>query len=183
MRLRALLVVAILAFAASAAVAEAPPMDLPIYPDGEVTMEINMTNEDILPTIKAMLPLIGAKFGDKLEGINAEDLAAIFKDVNRIQVVQVEVAKQGVTSKDVAQYYATNTPKGDWSRVFMQSAGTKGSIALYTQGAGANMALYGFKIDEKVVDGKPTTRALVVKTDGMLDLAKLVTIAAQFFIK
>lgn len=180
MRLRAILVVAILVLTASVVAAEAPPLDVPIYPGGESTMEINMTNEDILPTLKAMLPIVTAKYGDKLKGINADDLATVFKDIKRIQVVQLDITKQGVTTNDVAKYYSTNVPKGDWSRVFWQSVG-KSTIALYTQGTGENMSIYGFKIDDKMVDNKPAKSVMVVKTDGMLDLVKLLTIAAKLY--
>lgn len=180
MRLRAILVVVILVLTASAVAAEAPPLDVPIYPGGETTMEINMTNEDILPTLKAMLPIVAGKFGNAAQGINVEDIATAFKDLKRIQIAQVDVTKGGVTTNDVAKYYSSNIPKGSWNRVFWQSAG-KGTIALYTQGTGESMAIYGFKIDDKMIDGTQTKRVMVVKTDGMVDLAKLLTIAAKYF--
>lgn len=186
MRLYAILVAVILALTAPAVFAqetpEPPALDVPIYPNGEVTMEINMTNQDILPTLQAMLPLMTARYGDKLKGINAEDIAAAFKDLKRLQVAQVDIAKDGVTTSDIANYYATNIPKGSWNRVFWQSLGSKGTIALYTQGTGENMAIYGFKIDSKTIDEKQIKRVMVLKTEGQIDLAKLLAIAAQFMI-
>ena len=50
-----LLAVSICAFAADIP-AEKPAIDLPVYPGAEVSMEVNLTSEDLIPTLKCEKP-------------------------------------------------------------------------------------------------------------------------------
>ncbi len=157
---------------------EKPAMDIPVYPGGEATMEVNLSNEDILPMLKAMLPLLGPKFASLTDSISPEDLAAVFKDVRRIQFLQVDVAKPGAADKDVADYYAKNLPKGNWNRVFWQSGTPMGTVAIYAA-PGAEM-LYAFRVRTVKQEDATFRQAQVLKTEGQVDYMKLLTIAAKY---
>jgi hypothetical protein len=175
MRLRIALVVLALAVSAPVVAAEKPAMDIPVYPGGEANMEINLTSEDLLPTLEAMLPLL--KIGGPEGAIDPNEIAAAFKDVRRIQFLQLDIAKNP-TEAAVADYYAKNLPAGQWSRVFWQKAGST-STAFYVQGAGEK--LYGFRVTSEKADEKPIKRVQILKTEGKIDFAKLLVIAAKAF--
>jgi len=177
MRLRIALVVLALAVSASAIAAEKPAMDIPVYPGGEANMEINLTNEDLLPTLQAMLPLL--KIGGPEGAIDPNEIGAALKDVQRIQFLQLDIVKNP-TGAAVADYYAKNLPAGQWSRVFWQKAGG-GTVAVYVQGAGEK--LYGFRVTSEKADDKPIKRVQILKTEGKIDFAKLLTVAGKAFIK
>lgn len=157
--------------------AEKPAMDIAIYPGGEATMEINLTNDDLLPTLKAMLPMMAGKMADK---INFDDLAAALKDVKRVEVLQVDIKKKA-TDAEIADFYAKNVPAGDWNRVFWQSQSNTGTMAFYIQGVGEK--LYGFRVASAVVDEKPIKRVLIIRTEGKIDFAKALAIAGKVFMK
>lgn len=176
MKLRIVLVALFLFACMSAFAAEKPPMDIPVYPGGETSMEINLTSEDLLPTLQAMLPMV--KLGGVTDKISPEDLAGILKDVKRVQVLQLDVAKPA-TDTDVAGYYAKNLPGGEWNRVFWQKSPKLGTVALYVQGAGEK--LYAFQVQQVKVDDKPVKRVLIVKTEGKIDFAKLLAVAMKAF--
>lgn len=155
-----------------------PPMDLPIYPGSETAMEINMTSEDILPMVKAMIPLFGDRLGKLGEKISADDIGSVLKDITRIQVLQLDVAKAGVNESDVVAYYTKNMPSGKWSRLFYQSVRPAGTVALFSQnGAGT---LYGFRVRTVTVDDKPIKRIEIAKTEGKIDFVKLLTLAGKY---
>lgn len=171
-----LVAMAVLALAlASAVVAEAPPMDIPVYPGGEATMELNLTNEDLLPTLQVVLPMVKLPGVEKL---NPDDLAAVFKDVKRIQMLQIEVAKS-VSESEIADYYAKRLPAGAWNKVFWQRVPNQGTIAVFVQGLGEK--LYGFRVQSTMVDDKPIKRVQILKAEGKLDYVKLISTAAKMY--
>ena len=145
-------VVCLVALCASAIADEKPPIDIPIYPGGETTLEVNMTGEDLLPMLEATLPMMAARMGDVAEKIKPAEIAEALSGLKRIELVQVEIKKDGVTEADIANYYSKNIPSGKkWSRVLWQSSGPYGTVALYaTEGF---EDLYGFRISKKIVDG------------------------------
>lgn len=153
------------------------PMDLPTYPGGESTMEVNLSNEDILPMVKAMLPLMGDKLGKLAEQISPEEIADVLKDVTQIEFRQVDIAKPGVAERDIADFYSKHLPTGNWNRVFLQSLGSSGTIAVYAQPGGE--MLYGFRVRTVKQDDKLIKRAEVAKIDGKIDYAKLIALAAK----
>ena len=178
MKMRIFLIVLVLLLSVTVFAQEKPPMDLPIYPGGEPGMEINLSNEDILPMVKAMFPLFAGKLGSAAEKLNPEDVALIFKDMKRIQVLQLDVAKAGVSETDITTYYNKNLPSGSWTRVFWQSAPTVGTVAVYVQGGGES--LYGFRVRSVNEDGKPVKRVEILKTEGKIDFAKIIVLAGKF---
>ncbi len=157
--------------------AEKPAMDIPTYPGGEATMEINLTQEDLLPTLQALLPMV--KIGGPAGAINPEDIAAALKDVTRLEFLQIDIAKNPAETQ-VADYYANNLPSGQWSRVFWQKS-DKGNIAVYAQGKGEG--LYGFRVSSKMDGDKPIKCVQIIKTEGKIDFAKLLSIASKIFVK
>ena len=180
MKTRAVLVV-LLMLVCSIAVAEEekPPMDLPIYPGGESTMEMNITNADILPMLNAMIPLAGAGMGKMAEAVVPEEAASIFAEVRRIQALQLNVPKPKVTEAQIASYYAANLPRGKWSRVFWQTDSPTGTVALYSQKD--TEQLFGFHISSVKAEEKQIKRVDVVKIEGKIDYAKIIAMAAKLF--
>jgi hypothetical protein len=156
---------------------EKQPMDLPVYPGSETAMEVNISNEDILPMAKAMLPMLSGRLGSVLDKIDMNDLADVIKDVRQIQFVQFDVSDQKVTENDVIAFYTKNIPSGEWSRVFWQNVPNMGTIALYTQKD--IEGLYGFRARATTVDGKSVKRVEVAKVTGKIDYVKLLLMASK----
>jgi hypothetical protein len=175
MRTRFVVIALLALLCGSVVAAEAPPMDIPVYPGGESTMEINLTNEDLLPTLKAILPMV--KMGG-LDKLNPDDLVAALRDVKRIEMLQLDI-KKTATESDVVDFYAKKLPPGDWNKVFWQKAGKQGTIVLFVQGMGEQ--LYGFRVQSAVADEKPIKRVQIVKTEGKIDYVKLLTVAAKIY--
>lgn len=176
MKLRtALVAIALVACVGVAWAQDAPSMDIPLYPGGESTMEINMGQADILPMLRTMLPLLSGKAGSLLGQINVDDISAVLKDVTQMEFLQVEVAKSAVKESDVADFYAKKLPEGKWTRVFRQSK--SGVMSVFVQ-SGMN-AIYGYRVQTIKVDGKPVKQAQVAKILGKIDYAKLMEIASK----
>lgn len=155
-----------------------PILDIPIYAGGEVTMEVNLTNEDILPMVNAMLPLLSRKFGEIVETVSAEDIAGVFKDIKSIQFLQFDLTKSGIADRDIADFYAKSIPQGSWNRIFWQTDALNGTIAVYCQSGGE--MLYGFRIRSIKESQKIIKRVEVLKTKGKLDYARLISLAAKY---
>ena len=173
--------VAILIFvsfsAASLAQDSKPPLDIAIFPGAETAMEVNMTSDDILPMLQAMLPIMGAKLGPLAEKVQPEDIADVLKDLKRVEFVQLNIPRLSVGEKQIVQYYAKNLPPGKWSRVFYQSQPAGSTAALYAQNG--MQAVYGFRVSTVTLDGKPVKRVEVLKTEGTIDLVKVLAFAAK----
>jgi len=176
MKLRiALAALALVACAGIAWAQDGPSVDIPIYPGGESTMEMNMSQADILPMIKSMLPLMSGKTGSVLGQVSVDDIGAVLKDVTQIEFLQVEIAKSAVKESDVADFYAKKLPEGKWSRVFWQSK--QGTVAIYVQSG--MTAIYGYRVQTIKPDGKPIKQVQVAKIVGKIDYAKLLEIASK----
>ncbi len=179
MKLRtALVALALVACVGAAWAQDAPSMDIPLYPGGESTMEINMGQADILPMLKTMLPLMSGKTGSLMGQISVDDISAVLKDVTQIEFLQVEVAKSAVKESDVADFYAKKLPEGKWTRVFWQSK--SGMTSIFVQSGMS--AIYGYKVETIKVDGKPVKQAQVAKIVGKIDYVKLLDMAAKMAI-
>lgn len=169
--------IAILALAllicGSAIAADKPQVDIPFFPGGESTMEINLTKDDLLPTLQAMLQMMGGNVADK---IDFNEVAVALKDVQRVQYLQLDLTKP-TTVAAVADFYTKKMPAGDWNRVFWQKSST-GTTALYVQDQGAK--LYGYRLADAKVDGKIIKQVTIFKTDGKIDFAKIAAIAVKF---
>ncbi len=178
MKICAALLLVTLLVCTALAETERPANDLPVYPGGESTMEMNITNEEILPMLGVMLPLAAGKLGDAAEAINPDEIAAIFKDVRLMLFRQVNVTKQGVTEQQVIDFYAKSLPAGQWSKVFWQSKGPQGTMGIFMQN-NADM-LYGFRVRTTAQDGKSVKRVEVAKIEGPIDFGKLMNLAGKF---
>ena len=154
-----------------------PPLDIAIYPGAETAMELNLTSEDILPMLQAMLPMMGAKLGPLAEKVQPDDIAALLKDLKRVEFVQLNIPRASVSEQEVVHYYAKNLPAGKWSRVFYRSQPAGSTAALYARNG--MQAVYGFRVSIVNLDGKPAKRVEVLKTEGSIDLVKILTFAAK----
>lgn len=181
MRLRIILL-ALLVFVAVPAFGQEtakPPMDLAVYPGAETIMEVNLTNEDILPMAKAMIPLMGDRLGKLAEIVQPEDIAAIFKDVTRLEFLQLEVNKAGVAEKDLINFYSNKLPEGQWNKLFYQSGSESGTVSIYAKNGMSG--IYGFRIRTISSDNKPVKRIDIIKSEGKIDFVKILTLAGQYF--
>ncbi len=180
MKTRAALIAAIvmimLAQVALAQEDNRPEIDIPLYPGSEATLEINLTNDDFLPTLQAMLPMFAEKI-KPIEGMSAEDLASVFKDVRRVQVLQLDVDKQGVTDTDITTFYTKNIPAGEWTKVMQMSREPVGAMALYVRDMGEY--LYGFRVQTVKMEDRSIKRITIAKTEGKVDFVKLMMIAGK----
>ncbi len=176
MRTRAVWLVAILLCSAVWAQEDKPPLDLPIYPGGSSTMEINITSEEVVQMLQAMIPLAGEKLGGLAEALSPESIADILRDVERIEYLQVDVAKPGVREDQITTFYTKKLPAGRWSRVLYQADGPFGAVALYSQPN--TEQLYGFRVTTAKSDGKVIKRADVIKIEGRIDYSKALKLAA-----
>jgi hypothetical protein len=160
---------------------EKPNMDIPIYPGGQATMEVNLTNYDLLPVLQAMLPMYAAKLGDAGSKISPEEIATALKDIKRVEFVQVEVMKNAAEAA-IADFYTKNIPSGEpWNRVYWQKDAKAGTTALYVLNQGEKV--YGFRVQTVVVEDKPVKRAMVLKTEGKVDFVKLLTLVGSVMMK
>lgn len=160
---------------ASCVAADAPSIDIPIYPGGEPTMEIGLTNEDFLPTLQAVLPMLKLPNIDKL---NPEDIAAALKDLKRVEMLQLEVPDR-ITEDQIAEFYGKKLPAGEWSRVFWQKLPKQGTMAVFVQGMGEK--LYGFRVQSAKAGDEPVKRVQVLRTEGKVDFVKLLSTAAKMY--
>ena len=181
MRVRSIATLAILMCSACGAGAEKPPMDLPVYPGGTSTMEINMTSEDILPMLKAMMPLAGGKLGAVAEMVSPEEISDILKDLRHIEFAQVDIDKPGVTDSQIADFYARKLPAGRWSRVYFRSENPSGTVALYAQPN--TEAVYGFQVTGVRAEGKTIKRVQVAKVEGRIDFARVISLVGKLFVQ
>jgi len=179
MRIHTALLALLLLFgcAACGTADDQPKMELPIYPGGEATLEVNLAKEDIAPTIKAMLPLLTKGLGSKAEKVESEDVTSVLKAVDLIQVVQVDIDKQDAGVKDIVSYYCANIPSGKWSRILWQTSEKTGTIALYSKPDAEG--LYGFRVRTVKQDEKTIKQVTAARIDGKVDMEKLAALAKK----
>lgn len=157
---------------------EKPPMDLPIYPGGSMVTEVNVTGEELVNLIQALLPTLGEKFGPIAQSVNPDELIEVIKDVKRIQYMELNISKTSITNEQVANFYSKKLPSGQWSRV-LWSADEWNVLALYAQN---NMEqLYGFRSSDDQEDGKKIRKVQVVKIEGKIDYVKAMKLAGKAF--
>lgn len=178
MRVAAILAVTVLVLQGVSAYAEdeKPPMDIAIFPGAEVTMEMNLTSEDIMPMLQAMLPLMGDSYGGLAKAVSPDEIAGLLKDIRRVEALQVEVRKSSVTLDEIASFYGKNLPEGQWRRVFYSSDGKSG-LAIYADPA--SQSYYGFRTRSKADGSKTIKEALAAKVVGSIDLRQVLALAAK----
>ncbi|MDH7603169.1 MAG: hypothetical protein QHI38_13605 [Armatimonadota bacterium] len=175
---RLLIVLTALALAAAQSCAqdEKPPIDIPVYPGGSTTMEVNMTAEELIAAVEAMMPSMAENLGPLAQVVSPADIADVVRDVKRIEYLQVEIPKASVSVRQVADFYANKLPAGQWSRVVWLSDETR-VTALFAQ-AGTEK-LYGFRVSNTKQDGKTIRRAQVLKIEGRVDYVKVLKLGAK----
>lgn len=156
---------------------EKPPIDIPVYPKADVTTEVNLTQQDILPMIQATMPLLGGSLGKLGGDLEPEDIAAILADVRQIEFLQLEIKSRKVGLAQVAAFYAKNLPAGAWTRVFYRSSADSGTLAVYYD-AGSE-AYYGFQTRAVTTAGKHVKQVDAGKIVGKIDFAALIRLAAR----
>lgn len=178
MRIVAILALLVLALSCIQALAddEKPTMDLAVFPGAEVTMEMNLTSEDIMPMLQAMLPLMGDSMGGIARAVKPEEIADVLKDIRRLEVLQVEVRRARTTLDEISSFYGKNLPDGQWRRVFY-SSDDKSSTAIYADPA--SQSYYGFRTRTKTDGSKTIKEALAAKVVGSIDIRQALALAAR----
>ena len=171
------LISAFLLLAVSAIAQDKPPITVPTYPGAQVTMEMNMTNEDL----QSLLPMFLPAMGDKLPGVTEEQVLDLLKDVKQVEYLQMEVNKKGVDSEKVCSYFRKKIPSGDWHKVYASKSANGDIMAVYSQSNAEH--LYGFRVRTTKVDGKTVQQADVAKITGRIDFEKLIKTAGDFIMK
>lgn len=170
----AILLVCVSAFAEEAA----PKVEIPLYPGSEATLELGMAGPDIMPTLNAMMPMIAMGMPGGAEALDPDAIAAIFRDVTRIDVLTLDASKAKDTEKSVADYYAKKLPKGSWAKVVSMKDPKNGTIRVYAKPGGEG--LYGFRVRRIIEDGKASNKAEVAKIEGKVDYPKLIELFMKF---
>lgn len=155
---------------------EKPPLDIPVYPGGSMTMEVNVTAGELMNLIAAIMPSVAEKFGPFGMAISPEELADVVRDVRRIQYVQVDVPKASTTLDQIADFYLKKLPLGQWSRVLWMRDETS-AAALYAQPN--TRQIYGFRVSSIKQDGSTVRQAQVFKLEGKVDYVKAVKLFAR----
>ncbi len=155
---------------------EKPPLDIPVYPGGSTTMEVNMTAEELMNLITAIMPSIAEKFGPLGMAISPEELADVVRDVRRIQYVQVDVPKSSITLDQIADFYSKKLPRGEWSRVIWMRDEAS-AATLYAQPN--TRQIYGFRVSSTKQDDTIVRQAQVFKLEGKVDYVKAVKLFAK----
>lgn len=177
-RVLSLFVLLVIIAAPAFAEDEASPMDIVAYPGSEIAMEVNMSNEDILPMLQALLPLLGAGKPELSQALNPEEISLILRDVRSVQYLQLEVRQGKSGIGQIADFYSTKLPGGGWSKVFYK-ASPDTVMAIYADPKA--QAYYGFRARGITVDGKRMNQVDVARLAGRVDLVGLVKVAMRFF--
>lgn len=167
----------ILLFATCAAAQDKPPISLPTYPGAQVTMEMNMSNEDI----QTLLPMFLGTVGDKLKGITEDQILDLLKDVKQIEYQQMEINKNGVDCFKVCSFLQKEIPAGNWHKIFYSKSATGEIMTVYSQPNAEY--LFGYRVRKVKVDGKFIQRADVAKITGRIDFEKLMKTAGEVIMK
>ncbi len=176
MKYRARWLVALVLCSAAFAQDDKPAMDLPVYPGGSSTMEINVTSEELVEMMQAMAPFMGNSLGPLAGAISPESIGDILRDVRRIEFLQVNIPEPRVKVDQIAAFYAKKLPAGKWSRVLWLADDPSGVTALFSQ---ANTEqLYGFRVSTAKVEGKTIKQAMLLKIEGRIDYVRALKLAA-----
>ncbi len=155
---------------------EKPPMEIAVFPGSEVTMEMNLTSEDIMPMLQAMLPLVGGAAGGVAKAVSPEEIANLLRNIRRIEVLQVDVRRAKTSLEEVSSFYGKNLPGGQWSRVFF-SADDESSLAVYVDSA--SQSYYGFRTRLKADGARTIKEAVVAKVVGSIDFREALALGAR----
>jgi hypothetical protein len=177
MRIGLLVISFTLLLASAVCAAEKPPIDISIYPGGQSTLEINLTNDEFMPMLDMFLPMVTEKLGKFADKIKPDDIASLLRDLKRVEFVQVDVSKANVTELEIAAYYSKCLPPGKWNRLFWQTADKLGTVGLYS--LDGFTGLYGFRVSKEQIEGKTVYRAMVGKIEGTIDFIKLLNMASK----
>jgi hypothetical protein len=171
------LIIAILLLSTALFAQDKPPVSIPAYTGSEVGMEVNLTKEDIQPTLEAMLPMLISNMGKVGESISTEDVISIFSNVNRMEYLQMETSKKDASDKAIVSFYSSKIPEGNWRMVFRQHTNDS-SVYVFSQPKISG--LYAFRVRSfKNDDGKDAKKIEVARIDGNLDFTKLLPITLK----
>ncbi|MGC8862463.1 MAG: hypothetical protein ACP5R5_06780 [Armatimonadota bacterium] len=176
MKNRAVWLIVVLSCSIAWAQEEKPPMDLPVYPGGTSSMEINITPDELIQMLQAMLPMAGDRVGNLADVVSPERVSKILKDVKRIEYLQVDIPQRTVKMDQIAAFYARKLPAGTWSRVIWLDDERSGVTAVYSQPN--TEQIYGFRVSTANVDGKIIKQAIVLKIEGRIDYVEAIRMGA-----
>lgn len=169
--------------------------NIPVYPGGNVVVELSFTNKDFLPAIREFISLwptfMSAAFAPAISKSNGQgdqpsqaleamlsqmnetlvpELQAAIADMNQISIVGYTIPKK-VKSNQMADFYMQKMglSKGWMRSITVQDPKGSGSIRVYTKPDLESML--GIAVKE--------SRVLVFQTQGKVDLAAIVRLSGK----
>lgn len=178
MKLRIVLIVITLLISSIAFAQDGPQTSIPIYAGSEVGMEVSLSKDDIVPTLQSMLPLLLSNMGKAGELVSVDEIISIFSNVKKMEYLQMENSKKGISDNAIINFYSTKLPEGNWRMVFKKITPKDGIICFYSQ---PNLSsLYGYRIRTFKNDEDLSSKKIeIVSIDGPLDFSKLMPIALK----
>ncbi|MFQ3550305.1 MAG: hypothetical protein SNJ70_11210 [Armatimonadota bacterium] len=153
------------------------PIDIPIYKDADVNLEVNLDNENILPAIKAAIAFMkdGEKVSEKIDFVTLE---SVIKDLKRIQLLELSIPVEKAKTDEIIVFYNEEVAKEKWTPVMKQTL-PKGTFALFTKDGGES--IFAYRVWEDKYESGNLSKAMVLKTEGKIDIPKLIQMAYQYF--
>lgn len=178
MKARIILLVITLLISSIAFAQDSPQTSIPVYTGSEVGMEVSLSKDDIVPTLQSMLPLLLSNMGKAGELISVDEIVSIFSNVKKMEYLQMENSKRGISDNAIINFYSSKLPEGNWRMVFKKTTPEDGTISFFSQ---ANLSgLYGYRIRSfKNDEGQNSKKIEIVSIDGPLDFSKLMPIALK----
>ncbi|MCC6441994.1 MAG: hypothetical protein IT210_00915 [Armatimonadetes bacterium] len=156
------------------------PLAIAVYPKGQVVMEINLSEKDLLPMLQHMLsttkfpvPADTLKTGE----IDLTELGAALQGLKRVRV-QIYRLSRTVPSDQVARFYNEKMKAQGWSQVFWHAANPNDVFAFFSLGRDKGIFFMNSRL-LKPKQGAGWVDVTVGRTEGMIDMVRLVNWASR----
>ena len=171
------LVISVLVFGGSAPLCAAervPASVLPVYPGGEVKLELSLTDQDLLPLAKAGAMLFLAMTGGQIpetfaSALTPDTVADLLRDLKQVRLILYTPPEQASAAK-IREFYESGQAKRGWHRAVWAQPGEGVELLAMApdQGSGLFFLLAG-RADSRMPS------CLVAQTDGMINVLPLLT--------
>ena len=150
-------------------------VNLPLYEGAEVVTELNISDKDMLQSLRLLFESLPPQYAKYTKNITPEDIADVLKDVTRIQLVKV--CPTNSEFSDVQKYYSENLPNGKWIQIFMNKSPNGVMTSIYT--TENTEAFYCYNIKQFSKDNIKIKSVISVRIDGKIDFTKVAAICAK----
>ncbi|MCS7224336.1 MAG: hypothetical protein NZ959_07255 [Armatimonadetes bacterium] len=159
----------------------APPQKTvqPIFipPNSNLTTELQLTREDLLPLVAQIL----SHFGIQQAGgrvIPGEELKGILSALEALWLVEYEITQRGVTVSDALKIQQAFMEQQGWRRIFWNRTSRGNREALLMVDPPRNGLFF-----VQARESSKALKVLVVRTKGMIDASTAVGILMTFLVK